>query len=273
MKNTCSIKLLGSVHIGAGIRMSKDKNTVAFDNKPMSDMLIEKYMKQGFHLSHESLPKNIWVDFDQLPLTRLKIENGVIKDELTFVENIVIHRMQLIKTMDTEYIELLYNEAQLAKKEEAEEIISLSVGIPGHIYKGAQCEDGNEMIFLGTYYTKNICQLTNQWGGRYSSQQFKPDYRISDVSPRRAFFLIPDNSDLSQKVECEIKARCGLDVDRDYYSRNSDNYHLDMDQREARAIRIDSYLKVKKKLLQELLLKDDSFKIVDYPVTSKRIKK
>ena len=116
MKNTCSIKLLKEAYVGVGMRMTKDKNTLTFDNKPMTGMVIEKYNQQGFFISHPSLPKKVWVDFDQLPLTRLQINNGVISDELTFVENIVIHRMQLIRTLDTEYIDLIYAEKELENK-------------------------------------------------------------------------------------------------------------------------------------------------------------
>ena len=124
LQNTCSIKLLKTAYIGVGIRMTKDKNCETFNNVPMTGMKIEDYSNLGFKISHPSLPKIFWVEFDQLPLTRLKIINGVIQDEITFVENIVNHRMQLIRTLDTEYVDLLY--ATKSLEEKADKIIPLS---------------------------------------------------------------------------------------------------------------------------------------------------
>ena len=41
--NTCSIKLLKEAHVGMGVRMTSDKNTVPFKNEPMTGMVIEDY--------------------------------------------------------------------------------------------------------------------------------------------------------------------------------------------------------------------------------------
>ena len=176
MENTCSIKLLKKAYIGSGIRMSGGKGTIPFNNEPMAGLKIIDYSKLGFLIDHEYLPRQIWVDFDQLPLTRLSITHGVIEDEITFVENIVDHQMQLIRTLDTEYIDLLYKEEELENKKG--DIIPISKAIVGHWYKGAQCKDGLEMVYLGNWYQKNIIVKYNH---DYT-------YHLTLETPRRAFF-------------------------------------------------------------------------------------
>jgi len=86
MKNTCSIKLLKKAYIGVGVRMTSGKETVPFNNIPMKGMVIENYSSDGFQINHENFPESVWVKFEQLPLTRLTIKNGVIEDEITFVQ-------------------------------------------------------------------------------------------------------------------------------------------------------------------------------------------
>lgn len=152
--NTCSIRSLKIAHIGVRVRMSKDKSTLPFNNIPMKGIEIIEYSSDGFKIKHPNFPKEVWVDFEQLPLTRLTIKNGVIEDELTFVENIVRHQMQLIKTYDTEYIDMLYAERELAKI--SDEIIPLTKAKLGHFYKSAVCKDVVEMCYLGTFYTKKF---------------------------------------------------------------------------------------------------------------------
>lgn len=187
--NTCSIKLLTDAHIGAGVRMTKGTNTVPFKNLPMRGLKIEDYNKLGFKISHENLPKVIWVDFDQLPLTRVVMRNGVIEDEITFVENIVLHKMQLIRTEDTEYIELLYNERALKRQE----IIPNSEAIIGDWYKGAQCKEGLEMVYLGTWYTKSVVEK-GYWN-YYSYGEKKPNtFHLVDKSPKRIFFACKEGT-------------------------------------------------------------------------------
>lgn len=258
MKNTCSIKLLKKAYIGLRVRMTGDSTTETFENVPMTGMKIEDYNKQGFFISHPALPKKVWVDFEQLPLTRLKIENGIIADEITFVENIVNHQMQLIRTLDTEYIDLIYAEKQLQSK--ADLIIPISEAIPGNIYVGAQCEEGNEMIFLGTWFTKKVSRDKNR---RYYRQTPSKFY-ISKLSPPRAYFLIPSN-DLSYKEELEINKSFGLDEYRpnDYYKWN-DSQQLDYDQKQK------ACSKAKAEFLKNSNLK--RYRIKDFAITSKIIK-
>lgn len=54
--------------------MSKDKSTVPFDNIPMKDIEIIQCSSDGFRIKHPNFPKEVWVDFEQLPLTRLTIK-------------------------------------------------------------------------------------------------------------------------------------------------------------------------------------------------------
>jgi len=190
VENTCSIKLLKNAYIGAGVRMSKGTDTVPFENKPMKGLKIENYSKQGFRISHPDLPKIIWVDFDQLPLTRVTMKNGVIEDEITFVENIVLHKMQLIRTLDTEYMDLLYQEKKLAEKKD--DIIPISEAVIGDWYKGAQCKEGLEMVYLGTWYPKYVAKKHHySWG--YSSKK-DDSFHLSDKSPKRAFFAVQEGN-------------------------------------------------------------------------------
>jgi len=182
--NTCSIRSLKNAFIGQRVRMSSDKSTVPFDNIPMKNIEIVNYSSDGFQLKHQNFPKEVWVDFEQLPLTRLSIKNGIIEDELTFVENIVMHKMQLIKTYDTEYIDMLYAEAQLKKI--SNKIIKLSNAIPGNFYKSAVCKDAVEMVYLGTFYTKNFIRYANR--SYYHDTVYKNYLNIEN--PKVAFFAV-----------------------------------------------------------------------------------
>lgn len=184
--NTCSIRSLKNAHIGVRVRMSKDKSTVPFENIPMKGIEITNYSSDGFKIKHPNFPKEVWVDFEQLPLTRLSIKNGIIEDELTFVENIVRHQMQLIKTYDTEYIDMLYAEKQLKKIEN--EIIPISKAKCGYFYKSAVCKDAVEMIYLGSFYTKKFIRTTRGYGYRDS---YAKNY-LNIETPKVAYFAVKD---------------------------------------------------------------------------------
>lgn len=262
MQNTCSIKFLHQVHIGKGIRMTKDKNTVPFDNKPMKGLRIEKYTQLGFQISHESLPKAIWVDFDQLPLTRLIIKNGVIEDEITFVENIVNHKMQLIRVLDTEYIDLIYSAKELEKIED--KMISVLKAVPGNIYKGARCKDGTEMIFLGNYYTKSLLQSNNY---NYRNWTREYIYTYDPTSPRKAFFAVPDHQLSNIEIyNLEIQYNCNYQdsPEMNYKRHENEDYKKEFNKRR------DLCYKAQKELLNQTPIR---YKIIDYPVTSKVIEK
>jgi len=252
MPNTCSIKSLKQAFIGVGVRMSSDKNTVPFVNVPMKGMIIEKYNDQGFRISHPALPKSVWVNFDQLPLTRLQINNGVIYDEITFVENIVNHQMQLIRTLDTEYIDMIYKEKTLNEKK----IIPISEAIPGQIYIGAQCEEGTEMIYLGTFFIKEMRSQTN-YRYHWAREEHLKHY-FSKLSPLRAFFAIPEKR-INKKEEIEFE--------RNFFGSSEVRWKMHYEKREQ----IDKeMLKAKEKFLAEQ--KIPRFKILEFAVTSKRIK-
>ena len=191
MKNTCSIKLLKKAYIGVGVRMSSGKGTVPFNNIPMKGMVIENYSSDGFQINHENFPESVWLKFHQLPLTRLIIKNGVIEDEITFVENIVSHQMQLIRTLDTEYIDLLYAEKHLESI--ADEMIPIGDAIVGDWYKGAQCKAGIEMVFLGTFYQKTIHKVEIKNTRDYKNN--KPQlytYHFDKNAPKREFFAVQE---------------------------------------------------------------------------------
>jgi hypothetical protein len=259
--NTCSIKLLKNAYIGVGIRMTSDKNTAPFVNVPMTNMKILDYDERGFSINHPSMPKAFWVDFDQLPLTRLKIDNGVISDEITFVENIVNHKMQLIRTLDTEYIDLIFAEKELEKK--ADKIIPISEAVPGEIYIGAQCEEGNEMIFMGTWYTKDVKEERLYWSNTDRSKSY-----LSKLSPQRAFFAVP-NSELSYKESEELENKYKAS-----YSDRPDDYYWDRPGVAERKKEFDERVKQCDKAKKNYITDNPiRFKILNFPITSKRIKK
>jgi len=255
--NTCSIRSLKRAFIGNGVRMSSDKNTVSFENVPMKGMLIESYNEQGFRISHPALPKAVWVNFEQLPLTRLQINNGVISDEITFVENIVNHQMQLIRTLDTEYIDMIYKEKALDEKKE--EIIPISAAIPGKIYVGAQCEKGTEMIFLGIFFIKTMRVQANYGYHNYGSRgENLSKYYFEKLSPPRAFFAVPGD---------EISSKEEKDFVNQFFGSEKKRWEIDWKERD----RIDKLMfDAKKKYLSEQ--KIPRFKILEFAVTSKRIR-
>jgi len=255
--NTCSIRSLKSAYIGAGVRMSGGDKTVPFENVPMKNLEIKEYTKLGFRISHALLPKTVWVDFDQLPLTRLQINNGFIADEITFVENIVNHRMQLIRTLDTEYIDMLYKEKALETKQD--EIIPISQAIPGQVYIGAQCEEGNEMIYLGTFYIK---ETKTQYDYSYSyfrgGDERKSKTYLHKLTPQRAFFAVP----AEELTQAEEKA-----LDIKYYGSDNARWQVKWDQRQILDKKI---AEERKQILANLSI--PRYKILDFPITSKRIK-
>jgi hypothetical protein len=254
--NTCNIRSLKRAFIGNGVRMSSDKNTISFENVPMKGTLIESYNEQGFRISHSALPKAVWVNFEQLPLTRLQIDNGVISDEITFVENIVSHQMQLIRTLDTEFIDMIYKEKVLDEKKD--EIIPISAAIPGQIYIGAQCEEGTEMIFLGTFFIKSLRVKTSYSSSPWNNRRDETKYYFEKLSPMRAFFAVLGDEVSKTEEENFVKQ---------FFGSEEAKWKLDYQERN----RIDKLIfEAKKKYLAEQ--KIPRFKILEFAVTSKRIK-
>jgi hypothetical protein len=255
-QNTCSIRSLKKAYIGSGVRMTSDKSTKEFENLPMKGMIIEDYNKLGFHINHPNFPKSVWVNFDQLPLTRLTMKNGVIEDEITFVENIVNHQMQLIRTLDTEYIDMIYKEKSLDQKQD--EIIPISQAVPGQIYIGAQCEEGNEMIFIGTFFVKELKTVSNFYAYYNRSGSDKTKYYMHKLSPQRAFFAIPAE-EVTQAEENALIVK--------YYGKSENRWSKSWEEREV----IDKKIREEKK---QILANSPvpRFKILDFAITSKRIK-
>jgi len=181
---SCNYKLLKNAHIGSRVRMTKDKNTIPFDNKPMTNLLIENYNTLGFQISHPSMGRTIWVAFNQLPLTELTIKNGIIEDEITFVENLIIHQMVLVKTSDPDYIQLIKER----EEEKEEEFTTLSKLKSGDKVISALCKEGVEMSYLGTWYTKKVIRNEkDKWHRGYGANRGW-EFVLNQNSTRKVFF-------------------------------------------------------------------------------------
>lgn len=182
----CQYRILKDVHIGLRVRKTKDKTTVPFKNEPMTGVKIERWNDQGFQLSHPDLPKNIWVDFYQLPLDKIQLEYGIIKNPITFVEEIMQGGSMVLVRADTlDYMEMLHDKKD---KEEAK-----TYGVrqlkPGDRVISAICKEGNVMAYLGTFNIANY-NSAYSYGYRYS-RRF---YYINET-PERAFFAYEDAND------------------------------------------------------------------------------
>jgi len=178
----CSYRILKDVHIGLRVRKTKDKTTVPFKNDPMTGVKIERWNDQGFQLSHPDLPKNIWVDFYQLPLDKIQLEYGVIKNPITFVEEIMQGGSMVLVRADTlDYAEMLHD------KKEKEEAKTYSVRqlTPGDRVISAICKQGNVMIYLGTF---NIATLSTKHQYGYGWNRNTIHLKYIDETPERAFF-------------------------------------------------------------------------------------
>ena len=194
--SSCSYKLLEKAYIGTRVRMTGDKSTLPFPNAPMKGVKIINYDKMGFSLTHPEFPKTVYLDFKQLPLTSLTIINGVIQDEITFVENIIAHQVEFIKTDMLDYLELL----DLKRRESEKTFVTLKDLKPGDVIITALCEQGEPMIYLGTWYTKNV-HTRREWRGNYYSRREETYYyTMYKESPRRAFFLIKSAEGKKYKI-------------------------------------------------------------------------
>ena len=249
--SSCSIKLLEKAYIGEGVRMTSDKNTVPFKNIPMRGVKIIGYSTLGFRLSHPNLPKEVWVDFHQLPLTQLNILNGEIQNEITFVENIINHKMELIKTDMLDYIELL----DIKSREVFKKILTLSDIIPGDIITSALCENSEPMIYLGSWYTKEIINKN-----RYSYRNDITKYYLSNSSPLRAFFLIKTIEILPTKKQREIAMQYS-GFDKFDYNDRWGNKKKEYEEAE----------KLFDEKIKELNKNKESYHIINFPTTSKKI--
>ena len=176
----CSYRILKDVHIGLRVRKTKDKKTVPFKNEPMTDVKLVSWNDQGFELAHPDLPKNIWVDFYQLPLDKIQMEYGVIKNPITFVEEIREGGSMVLVRADTlDYMEMLHDKKE---KEEAK-TYGIRELIPGDRTISAICKEGHVMVYLGIF---SIARLGTKHN--YSYGRTNTTYMYIDETPERAFF-------------------------------------------------------------------------------------
>jgi hypothetical protein len=166
--------------------------------------------------------------------------------------------MQLIRTLDTEYVDLIYKEKALEQKKD--QIIPISQAIPGQIYIGSQCEEGNEMIFLGNFFTKPLKIETDYYSREWGRNERGQRYFFHKPTPQRAFFAIPTN-ELSKEEDDEISEA--------YWGPGIDSYNNYMSWEERTKVN-DNIRKEKEKTLKNSTIR--RYKIVDYAITSKRIK-
>jgi hypothetical protein len=166
--------------------------------------------------------------------------------------------MQLIRTLDTEYIDMIYKEKALDQKQD--EIIPISKAVPGQIYIGAQCEEGNEMIYLGNFYIKSLKTETDYDRGYWNrNAQTKYNTFMHKLSPLRAFFAVPAE-EVTQAEEAALELK--------YYGPDRNKrWSMDYNLRNE----IDRKISAEKK---QILANSTvpRYKILDFPVTSKRVK-
>lgn len=180
----CSYRILKDVHIGLRVRKTKDKTTVPFKNEPMTNVKLVTWNDQGFQLSHPDLPKNIWVDFYQLPLDKLQMEYGVIKNPITFVEEIRTGGSMVLVRADTlDYMEMLHDKKD---KDEAKKY-TIKELVPGDRVISCLCKQGNVMVYLGTFSIATMKRQRNYSYG-YGRDRGSYEYATIDTTPERVFF-------------------------------------------------------------------------------------
>ncbi|MBW3020190.1 hypothetical protein KY334_02760, partial [Candidatus Woesearchaeota archaeon] len=133
-----------------------------------------------------------------------------------------------------------YKERDLRKI--ANDIIPVNQAKVGEWYKGAQCKDGLEMVYLGNFYQKTVGYKS------YSSyyRNDPPTFHLCKNSPKRVFFACKEGkkwdiisfSETNKKIKDVIKLYKTEDVfkDKDYnrkiilfqnnfINRENDKYH------------------------------------------------
>ena len=181
----CNYRILKDVHIGQRVRKTKDKTTVPFKNDPMTDVKIMNWNQLGFQLSHPDLPKDIWVDFHQLPLDTIQLEYGVIKNPITFVEQVMVGGSMVLVRADTlDYMEMLYDK----KDKEDATMYGVKALTPGDRVISAICKHGNVMVYLGTF---NIATYAYSRNYGYRNSNGQTFYYVNET-PERAFFAYED---------------------------------------------------------------------------------
>lgn len=182
----CNYRILKDVHIGQRVRKTKDKTTVPFKNDPMTDVKIMKWDQLGFQLSHPDLPKNIWVDFHQLPLDTIQLEYGVIKNPITFVEQVMVGGSMVLVRADTlDYMEMIHDK----KEKEKAATYGVRALTPGDRVISAICKHGNVMVYLGTF---NIATYSYSRNYSYNYRSDRKTFYYVNETPERAFFAYED---------------------------------------------------------------------------------
>lgn len=179
----CQYRILEQVHIGAGVRSSKGPDTIPFDNKPMTDVELVSWDKSGFILRHPALPKDIWVDFRQLPLNAINIEMGIIKNPITFVEEIRNRGTMVLMRADLlDYYELLQDKKDREAKQRWK-IRDLQVG---ETVVSSICKDGNRMVYMGTFHIA-LSKFNDSNSYYRKNKENQPQIFIDSVVARALF--------------------------------------------------------------------------------------
>ena len=192
----CKYRILKKAHIGLRVRITPEKGkTVPFDNIPMTGMKIEKWCKDGFYLSHSTLPKSIWVDFHQMPLDNIIINHGIIESPITFVEEVHTGGSMILMRADTfDYLEML----QDVKDLEINNTYSISKLEIGERVISTTCKDSRKMIYLGTFYCLELFHTDSftvplyQYGRK--RELIKKNYYLDNIYQRAIFLYEDDNT-------------------------------------------------------------------------------
>jgi hypothetical protein len=185
----CSYRILKDVHIGLRVRKTKDKTTVPYKNEPITDVYIEDWNDQGFRLKHSDFPttnNTIWLDFGQLPLNKLNIDMGFIKNPIVFVEQILSYggstSMVLLRADTFDYLELLEDHNY---KVESETLKPTALKVGDQVIS-AICRESLPMIFIGRFRYATERQKYVYGRGYGSNYQY-----VVDEAPEHAFFAYP----------------------------------------------------------------------------------
>jgi hypothetical protein len=166
--------------------------------------------------------------------------------------------MELIKTDNPEYQELL----KMKEEEKFETFTTLAHTQPGEVVVSALCKEGIAMVYLGTWYTKNV-HRDHSWG--YGSSDVDKFY-LTLNSPQRAFFIV-DSEDLTSE-EDEIMKQ----IKQDNIERlPNEDWNVFYDRQDV--VRKKYWAEQKVKKAELIAAGGERFKIISYPISSKRVKK
>jgi len=189
----CSYRILKDVHIGLRVRKTKDKTTVPYKNEPITDVYIKEWDNQGFRLKHSDFPtkdNTIWLDFYQLPLNKLNIEMGFIKNPIVFVEQILSYggstSMVLLRADTFDYLELLDDHKY---KVESEKFKPTALK-PGDQVISCICRESLPMVYLGRWKSVG-CYERYQYGRGYSRGGY--EFEVESASDQ-VFFAYPQKN-------------------------------------------------------------------------------